>query len=113
MDTEVTIGILKAAGALIGGALVAGLLANYRDPGGKLTRAGVAVLSGISLSALGGVITSVIETQKDRTSSREQAIAQSTGSLLRELSRSIQPIYELKITYWMELPQENKIVAAC
>lgn len=111
MDVDITIGVLKIATALIGGALgIAGLLANYRDANGKLTRAGVAVFSGIALSAVVGVITSGIEATRDRASSREQAAR--TEALLHELSRSIQPIRELSVVYWMEIPQGNKIVDA-
>ena len=51
MDPDTALAVLKITSVLITATLgVAGLLANYRDRYGKLTRAGVAVLSGMLIS---------------------------------------------------------------
>jgi hypothetical protein len=113
MDTEVTIAILKVASPLVTAALgILALLRDNRDPTTrKLTGWGVVtLLCGIPLTAMVGVSTSVFEAQKDRASSREQAAR--TEALLREINRSMQTIQKLKLRYWMDLPQENKVVAA-
>jgi hypothetical protein len=109
VDADIVIGLFKVAGALIAGALgVAALLADYRDPVGKLSRAGIAVFAGIVISSMVGVVTSVVETQKARSEGLEQAAR--TEALLREISRAVQPIRELRLSYWIELPQGHKVI---
>jgi hypothetical protein len=104
MDADLVIGLLKVASAIIGGALgVAAIFANYRDPSGRLTRAGMAVFAGIVASAIVGTVTSIIETNKARRSALEQA--ERTEVLLRQVSRSILPIREVKLTYWIDVPR--------
>jgi hypothetical protein len=103
MDTDTAIGVLKMASVLIGAALgVAGLLANYKDHYGRLSRAGIAVLSGMIISAGVGVATTGFESYKTRSTNIEQAAR--TEALLRELSRSVLPIKSMGVTYWFEVP---------
>lgn len=110
MDPDIALAVLKITSVLITAILgVAGLLANYRDRYGKLTRAGVAVLSGMLISAAVGVITTTIESYNVKTASAQQAAR--TEALLRELKRSVLPITQLGMSYYLEVPQTFPPVA--
>jgi hypothetical protein len=109
MDTEHAIAILKIVSAATGGALgVAGLLLGFKTETGRLKRAGYVVLIGIIFAALISIATSIFESQKERSSSIEQAAR--TERLLHELNRSIQPITQLKMSYWIQIPPGIKVV---
>jgi hypothetical protein len=97
MNTEIKIAVFKVVTAVISGVLGAVGLYNFRDASGHRTRMSNWLLVGIALSASVGVGTPIFEAQKDLASSREQAAR--TETVLRELSRSIKPIRELKLSY--------------
>jgi hypothetical protein len=109
MDADVVLGVLKITSVLIAAILgVTGLLTDFRDRYGRLSRPGQLVLVGMIVSAGVGVVTSGIESLKARSASQEQAAR--TEALLRELSRSIQPIKSLSVTYSLEVPQTSERV---
>jgi hypothetical protein len=88
MDTNTAITLAKSASVIISSALgLAALLGNYRDASGALTPWGIGVLAGLALSAFTGVAASLMEGNKARSESAEQAAR--SERLLRELSRSI------------------------
>ena len=109
MDTEVIITSFKVAGVVIGGVLgVVGVLFNFKNPSGHITVPGKFVIAGIVLSAVVGIITSVTE----GINARREAVKQATKTeqVLKELSRAIQPITELRITYFITLPSKSPLV---
>ena len=111
MDTDLVIAIFKTASPLFAGMLgIAALLVNYHNEAGKLTRGGYAVLTGIVVAALVGMATAVFEAQKVRTASQEQLAR--TETLLREVARAVQPITELRLIYWVEIPPGIPVVDA-
>ena len=111
MDTDLAITIFKTASPLIAGALgIAALFVNYHNAAGKLTRGGYAVLTGIALSAMVGMATSIFEARKSRIDSQEQLAR--NEAVLREVTRAIQPITELRTSFWMEVPPGIPVVDA-
>lgn len=111
MDFDTAIGALKSASALISAALgIAAIFSNFRTKSGKLTRGGYAVLVGICISAVVGIVTSTIETKKARSESEEQL--RRNEVVLKEVSRAVQPITALEMNYWFEIPQGNPNVDA-
>lgn len=111
MDTDAWLAILKMVGAVIGAILgIAGLLLDFKSSNGRLSRAGVAVLTGIVLSGLVGVGGSIVEAYKARSDSAQQAAR--TEQLLHEINRAVQPITELHAYYWVEIVPKDKITQA-
>jgi hypothetical protein len=109
IDSDTTIAILKATGAVAGGVLgIAGLLADFKNKEGVLTTAGRAVLFGIVLSSAIGVSDTIFEAYKAKSDSKSQA--ERTEHMLHEISRNLQPITELSASYWIEIPPGSKIV---
>ena len=110
VDFDLAIALLKVAGALAGGLLgAAAIFTDFHDHGtGRLRPWGKAVLVGIIASSFVGVVTSVVEAWKAKSESQEQA--ERTEAVLRQVSRAIQPITDLKVNFWMELPPGNPIV---
>ena len=105
MDPDIVVIAVKITGALLGGALgVLGILFNFKRSNNRITGWGVVVLVGIVASAAVGVLGSIVEGYKAKSESTQQAAR--TERLLRELSRAIQPITQLEITYWVWLPSE-------
>jgi hypothetical protein len=105
MDHDLLVIALKVAGALLGGVLgVIGVLFNFKRSDDHLTGWGIVVIVGIVASAAAGVFSSIVEGYK----ARSEAVVQSqrTETLLRELSRAIQPITQLEITYWASIPSD-------
>lgn len=111
MDFDSLIGALKVVGATITGVLgVAGLIFDFKDDGGKLTRAGRSVLTGIIASALVAAAASSVETYKAKSENARQLAR--TEQLLHELSRAIQPISKLEAGYWVEVRSGNPTIEA-
>ena len=105
MDPDIVIAALKITGALLGGVLGAmGVLLNFKRPDNRLTGWGVILLVGIALSAAAGVFGSIAEGYKAESEATLQSAR--TETLLRELSRTIQPITQLEITYWAKVPSD-------
>ena len=105
MDPDTIIAALKVAGSLLGGVLgVMGVLFNFRRPDNRLTGWGVAVLVGIALSAAAAVFGSIAEGYKAKSEAALQSAR--TVTVLKELSRTIQPITQLEITYWATVPSD-------
>jgi hypothetical protein len=105
MDSVTVIAALKITGALLGGVLgVMGVLLNFKRPDNRISGWGVIVLVGIALSAAAGVFGSIAEGYKAKSEAALQSAR--TETLLRELSRAIQPITQLEITYWATVPSE-------
>jgi hypothetical protein len=111
MDPDTVIAALKIAGALVGGVLgVMGVLLNFKRPDNRLTGWGVLVLIGIALSAAAGVFGSIAEAYKAKSEAALQSAR--TETLLKELSRTVQPITQLEITYWATVPSDAPGVQA-
>lgn len=103
MGADDVIAVIKITGALVGGALgVLGLFFNFRRPNNRISGLGAVVLAGIVVSAVVGVVGSIVEAHKAKLQATQQAAR--TERLLRELSRAIQPITQLEMTYWVYLP---------
>jgi len=106
MDINAVLALVKIAGALISIALgVYGLL---NSKYWTLNGIGIAVLIGIVVFGLLSAGASWIEAYKAKSESREQAAR--TEHLLRELSRSIQPITQLSALYRVQIPPGNRTV---
>jgi hypothetical protein len=111
MDSDIVIAALKVTGALVGGVLgVLGVLFNFKRPDNRITGWGIVVLAGIAISAAAGVFGSIVEGYKAKSEAALQSIR--TETLLKELSRTVQPITQLEITYWAKLPSEAPGVPA-
>jgi len=111
MDPDIVIAALKITGELLGGVLGAmGVLLNFKRPDNRLTGWGVILLVGIALSAAAGVFGSIAEGYKAKSEATLQSAR--TETLLRELSRTIQPITQLEITYWAKVPSDAPGVQA-
>lgn len=109
LDTEIIITTFKVAGAIIGGVLgVVGVLFNFKDQDGRITRWGVIVILGIALSAVVGIVTSITEGFKGRLEAAQQAAR--TEQLLTGLTRLMQPISDVEISFWVKLPPEAPLV---
>lgn len=106
MDSDIVITAVKIISALLGGVLgVLGILVNFKRPNNRISGWGVVVLVGIVISATVGVVGSIAENYKAKSEATQQAAR--TERLLRELSRAIQPITQLEITYWVRFPSES------
>jgi len=106
MDSDIVIAAIKITSALLGGALgVIGILFNFKRPNNRISRWGIVVLVGIVASAAVGVLGSIVENYKAKSEATQQVAR--TERMLRELSRAIQPITQLEITYWVRLPSES------
>ena len=109
MDIEDLITATKVAGALIGGVLgVIGVVFNFKKSNGKISNWGTAVIAGIVLSAIVGIITSITEGRKARFEALQQGAR--TEQLLMELSRTVQPINDLRVYHRLILPSEAPFV---
>lgn len=100
MDT--TIAAFKIASAIIGGILgVVGVFGENRDASGRINRRGRLVIAGLIVSAVIGVLASVVESRKAAADAAEQAAR--TEQVLKELSRAVQPITEFQLSFWVTL----------
>lgn len=108
LDFDLIIALCKAVGVLVAGGLGAAAIIHSKlhdEVTGKLNARGKYFLVGICISSAVGIVTSVFETWKAKSESQEQAAR--TEQVLREINRSIQPIGEFKLSYWIEIPKGN------
>ena len=110
MELDAILALLRALSAVVTGALgAAGVLWDFRDhETNKITPGGVAILSGIGFSCFVGIGSAILEGYKAKSDAGEQAAR--TELLLRELSRTIQPITRFEASYWFRIPAGEKIV---
>src|SRR5712691_4022179 len=109
MSTNAAIALIKTAAAIFGLALgLLALLGNYKSPTGALTPTGRTVFILIVLTAVAAVGASVIEAYKAESESTKQAAR--TERVLRELSRTIQPITQLSVFCQLQIPPGNGTV---
>jgi hypothetical protein len=109
MDYEVSLTVLRTLSIIVAGLLgILGLLGNFTRKDGKLNKWGHGAICAIGISTLIAISTTVIEAKKEKTEAAGQ-LSRMEG-LLKELYRVGQPITELTITYWVELPTANKTV---
>lgn len=104
-----------AAAAVIG---VLGIVSDLKDKKGRRTRWGNAAVAGIVGSALVAVAAQLVEEHRSQRTSAEAA-AQTRESVARmeriltDLSRSMQPLEPMKVTFWyLTLPMSDKRLAA-
>ncbi|MBO9441126.1 hypothetical protein J7363_03395 [Phaeobacter italicus] len=106
MNPDILLAILKTSGALISGLLgLTALFSNFRMTNGHLSLTGKLVFAGILFSSSVAATTSVLESLSDFESNREQMARNET--LLHEISRAVQPIAELKISFFATIPTDH------
>jgi hypothetical protein len=109
MDLALT--ILKIAGVLFTGAFgVLGLLTEFKDKDHKtVTPWGKVALIGIVLSTVLAFVAETVQAKKAAADAKAAAQAAAeqvarTNKIMRDLDRSLNPIYELVATYWLKVP---------
>lgn len=108
MGVDILITALKVVGAIVTALLgIVGVLVNFKDAEGKLTKWGYLVIVGIAASSLTVVGAVVAEGYKAQLTAAEQLAR--TQQLLQEVNRAIQPITQLKMSYWVRLPKNNRL----
>jgi hypothetical protein len=85
------------------------LLGNFRGSNGRLTKTGIATFVALGIAAVVSIFGVFFEDQKARSDSREQAIR--TEKLLSEVSRAVQPLGKMGLSYRFELPSSDPRVA--
>jgi hypothetical protein len=108
---------LKYLGMVLSGVFGAfGLLVKFKDGDGRITRAGRAALILICFSTLVAVGSQSLELlmrRQERISASEQrsketlAAVQRTEKTLFEISRSLYPIKDIFISYWVSVPSDH------
>jgi hypothetical protein len=117
MDTALT--ILKLAGLVLAGAFGAlGLLKDFRDDKTKvLTKWGKIALYGILASTALAFVAQVLDSAKSAHDAKESEkrsqdqIARS-NDILTDLDRSLNPLTNVRVTYWLSVPFEAPEFAA-
>jgi hypothetical protein len=111
MNPDILLAILKTSGALISGLLgLTALFSNFRMAEGHLSLTGKLVLSGILVSTAVAATTSALESLSHFESNREQMARNET--LLHEISRAVQPISELEISFFASIPTDHPQVSS-
>lgn len=111
MNSDIFLAILKTSGALISGLLgLTALFSNFRMTNGHLSLAGKLVFSGIIVSTAVAATTSALESLNDFESNREQMAR--NEALLHEISRAVQPISELEISFFASIPTDHPQVSS-
>lgn len=111
MNPDILLAILKTSGALISGLLgLTALFSNFRMANGRLSLAGKLVFSGILVSTAVAATTSALESLSDFESNREQT--ERNEALLYEISRAVQPISELEISFFASIPTDHPQVSS-
>lgn len=109
MNPDILLAILKISGAFISGTLgLTALFSSFRDQNGHLTLAGKAVLAGILISTGVAATSSLLESFSSYRSNQEQLSR--NEALLRQISRAVQPISEIKISYFVTIPAGTPLV---
>lgn len=111
MNPDILLAILKTSGALISGLLgLTALFSNFRMANGSLSLTGKLVFSGIVVSTAVAATTSALESLSDFESNREQMARNET--LLNEISRAVQPISSLEISFFASIPTDHPQVSS-
>lgn len=110
MNPDILLAILKTSGALISGLLgLTALFSNFRMTNGHLSLTGKLVFSGILVSTAVAATTSALESLSNFESNREQMARNET--LLNEISRAVQPISALEISFFASIPTDHPQVS--
>lgn len=110
MSIDVMLSILKFAAILLTGILaVIGLLVDYKDERGKITKWGRRALIAVIISSLVATFTQGIEVYKQRRDAKEadarrQEENQINNKLLTEISRAVYPLVDLNVTASANFP---------
>src|SRR6266853_828498 len=103
----------KFTGVLISGIFgVIGLLLNFKDKDGQVTKAGRRALILIITSTLVALISQSIEVYRERNKESEAARKydqeiQRNGKLLYEVDRGLQPIKDVRLGFVIAVPLEH------
>lgn len=115
----IALNILKLIGLVLTGAFgILGLLTEFRDDKTKkVTKWGKVALSGIILSTALSLVAQILESAKSVRDAREaekQARDQISRSneILNNLNRSLNPLTNVRITYWLKVPLDAPELAA-
>jgi hypothetical protein len=115
----IALNILKLLGLVLTGAFgILGLLTDFRDDKTKkITKWGKIALLGIILSTALSIVAQLLESAKSVREAREsekQARDQITKSneILNNLNRSLNPLTNVRITYWLKVPINAPELAA-
>jgi hypothetical protein len=115
---EIALIVLKFAALITGGIFAAiGLLTDYRDKEGKVTKWGKIALFGIVLSTVIGAGTQAVETYRDREAGLKNDAAnrkseEQTQKVLGELRRAIYPLRSVALQrLWILYPASNSLIA--
>jgi len=119
---DLAIAIFKYAGMLLTGVFgVLGLLVKFKDEDGKITRHGRAALFLIVLSTIVAVASHSLELHRSQAEKERAAEARSRETLdevrrtqrtVLEITRSLHPIKDLRIGYFIRVPMDHESVAA-
>lgn len=99
--------VLVAIGTCVVG--VFALLGDYRDSSGSINNHGRRTLYWMVALAVTAIVIAIIENQKAVTDSKEQ-LARSEN-LMREISRSVQPLRKMAISFQFEIPDDGAMVS--
>jgi hypothetical protein len=96
--------ILKLLGLVLTGAFgILGLLTEFRDDKTKkITKWGKVALFGIFLSTALSFVSQVLEARKSAKQAQDQ-LARS-NEILNNLNRSLNPLTNVRVTYWIKVP---------
>jgi len=109
MDLEASLTTLRTASVLFTGVLgILGALGKFRRKDGRLNKWGYATIGFILISTVISILTTLMEAKKEKTEALGQ-LARMEG-LLNELTRVGQPITQLEVTFWVELPNTTNAV---
>lgn len=117
-SVSLALNLTKIIGTALSGAFgLLGLLTDFRDPSTKrITRWGKVAFWGIILSTIIALVSQVLESAKatrDARASSEATQAQLKKSdiILREVDRTLNPLVDVRISYWMRVPLDDPEMA--
>lgn len=109
MDIDSSLLYLKLLIAFLTGILgLIGMLFKFRSKSGQITTGGFVIIFGIIISTFIAIIITIYETKNSTLAAREQL--ERTQNVLMEFNRTQQPINKLKITYWFDFPEDDRLV---
>lgn len=120
-DSSITIALnlTKIIGTALSGAFgLLGLLADFRDPNTKeITRWGRIAFWGIVISTIIALVSQVLESAKATRDARAASAAtqeqlRKSDIILREVDRTLNPLDDVRISYWMQVPLDDPAMAA-
>lgn len=116
---QITLIALKFAALITGGIFAAvGLLTDYRDKHGKVTRWGRIALFGIVLSTVIGAGTQAVESYRDQETALANDAAnrkseEQTRNMLGQIKRAIYPLRSIALEQlWISYPANKSLIAA-